>query len=627
MQAFRNLIKGWLGKAILILVAILFSFLGAEGILSVLDRPQPPATVNGEEITELMVQREVELERRRMLQRMGQNADPSKIDTARLKPRAIEALIQGEVMRQSSVEDKLYASNASITKRIQSVPNFQMDGTFSEELFERQARNLGFSPRELFNEVGREVVQMQYIVGLGASAFVSEAELKGLVAIQNQKRDVAYATIKNEAYRADIEVTDEQISKHYKNNQRNYMTPEQAKADYVEIVTADFTGDVDVSEAEVQTEYEGEVDRLKGNEERRASHILVEISDTVDEAAAREKIEGIQKKLADGADFAMLANESSDDIGSAENGGDLDFAGKGAYVPEFEAALFELEKDEVSDIVKTEFGFHIIKLTDVKKPEIPSFEDKQAELKDRLAQRKAEEVYYDKLEELRTLAFESSDLLGAAEFLGKEVTTSDWVKRNGNTGLFSNQKLADALFSDEVLLDDQNSDVIELGNGRAVVIHIHEHKPESVKPLAEVKSEIKNKLEGQALAKKAEEVGRGIVAKIKAGESTTEVLLDLDGVDWTVKEAVARRSPDLDFQVSQEAFKLPKPAEGEKSVGGVKVRDGFTVIVVSKVEPGAYELSDNEAKQMKQYLASQLGQADYQSYIEFKKQNSDVEIN
>ena len=627
MQAFRNLVKGWLGKSILIAVAVLFAFLGAEGIFSVLEQPDPPATVNGEDITDIMVQREVELERRRMLQRMGQNADPSSIDAAKLKPKAIEALVQSEVMRQSSEDDELYASKATITRKIQSVPNFQVDGEFSEELFERHARNLGFSPFQLFAEVGKEVVQMQYIVGLGASAFVSEQELKELVALQNQKRDVAVATITNDIFKDDIEVTDEQIEKHYKNNQVSYMTPEQATAEYLEINTEDFVADVDVTDADVKKEYEDEVNRLKNNEERRASHILVEISDTVDDDAAKAKIDDLKKQLDDGADFAELAKEHSDDIGSKETGGDLDFAAKGAYLPEFEEALFALEENAISDVVQTEYGYHIIKLTEIRTPEIPAFDDQKEELRTKVATRLAEEVFYDKLEEVRTLAFESSDLQTSAEFLGKELQTSPWLKKRGNSGVFSNQKVVDALYSDEVLLDDLNSDVIEISSGKAIVLHVKDHKPESVKPLAEVKAQIKTKLENQFLADKAEEAGRAIVAKLKAGDSTNTVLANYETVSWDVKEGVERRSPDLGFQVAQEAFKLPKPAEGEKSVGGVKVRDGFTVIVVSKVEPGTYELSNNEAKQMKQYLASQVGQADYQNYIEFRKQSSDVEVN
>lgn len=624
MQVFRDLVKGWLGKGILILVALMFVLLGTETLLSVFNKPKPVAEVNGEEISEGEIARQVELQKRSIMARMGENANPDLIDAAKLRPQAIETLVQRYVMRQASEEDGLIAAHQNILQLITELPQFQQDGQFSEELFERRVLSMGYRPSQFLSEISADFVTTQFRNGVSLSAFITDSELKHLVALQNQKRDIAYVKISRDSFKDSIQVSDEQIKEYYEKNSERYKTPEMAKVAYVELSANQFVDEVEVTDEQIKTEYELEKQRAQENEERKSSHILVEMNDDRSEEDALKLIKEVKSKLDNGDDFAALAKEYSDDSGSKESGGDIGYSARGDLTEPFENVLFALQEGEISEPVKTEYGYHIIKLDDVKQDEVAPLEDMKDVIAKRLKEKLAEDLLYEKQIDFETDIFEGGDLSAAAEDFGLEVKTSDWLKRSGNAGIFRNGELVNAIFDTPVLLDGRNSPVIEVEKGKLVAARLLEHKPERIKDLSEVKADIEMTLAKEESQKAANKKGRDIIAKIRGGESTEDAIEGL-GEEWTVVAEAERRSPDLDFAIGQKAFKMPKPTEDKKSVDGVETADGFAVVVVSKVEPGQFDLSENEIKQMKQFLANQLGQMDYLNYVNYKKSKAKIE--
>ena len=625
MQAFRNMIKGWVGKAILAVVIVLFVLMGAEALFGVLNAPQPIASVNGDDVSQQEFGRGMELQRRDILSRMGDNADPSTINEDLLRERVIERLVGRLLMKQAVSESDFAVSNKQVNKAITEIPAFQRDGKFSQGQFERLIMESGYAPKQFIQEVGYDLIVAQLKNGLVSSAFATKGELKKLINIERQSRDIAILKIGHQHYKDKIEVTEEEILQYYDENRFRYKTEEVVKVNYFTLKANDFAAETEVSNDEIQTQYDLILEGLKEQEERSASHILVEIYDDQPEAAAREKIDGIKAKLDSGGVFAELAQQYSEDPGSKEAGGDLGYAGKGVYSPEFEDALFGLEEGDVSDIVQTEFGFHLVLLNKIKFPEIPSLEDKREEIQKQLKEQKAENIYYEKVDELKDIAFESGDLEAPAEFFGKEVMHSGWVKKSGNSGIFSSGKVMSALFDDEVLLGGNNTEVLEISSQESLVARVVEHKPASVKPLAEVSDEIQETLIVQEATSKATVKGQEIVTKLKEGASTSDFEVGSD-LRWEVISDAKRRSPELGFEIARHAFKMPKATDSGKTVDGLQTGNDYTVIIVTSVKEGEYNLSDTEEIQLRRYMANQLGQAQFDDYLRHRRENASVNI-
>jgi len=625
MQAFRDMIKGWVGKVLLGIIIVLFVFMGAEALLGVLNAPQPIASVNGDDISQQELARGMDIQRRNMLSRMGENADPSLIDDGLLRKNVVDTLVDRLLMKQAVGDSNLAVSTASINAAIMDIPAFQRDGQFSQELFERLVIQSGFGPKQFIQEVGYDLIVAQLKNGIAGSAFATTGELKKLISIEKQTRDVALLTVKHQKYKGDIEVSEDEISSYYDENQQSYKTKEKIRVDYISLKAKDFNRDVDITDQEIEAQFRILIEGLEAQEERKASHIMVEITDLQDESAAKAKIEGVKSKLDAGGDFVSLAKEFSEDSGSKDSGGDLGFARKGVNPIELEEAIFAMDKGQVSEIVETEYGFHIVKLDDIKAAELPVIADKKDDIEKQLKTQKAEDLYYEKIEELRDVAFESGDLDAPAEMFDKRIQHTSWINRTGNKGVFKSNKITAALFEDEVLLDGNNTEVLEISSTESIVARVVEHKPASIKPLDKVSGAIKEVLIVRKAAEAAKSTGEEIVAKLKEGVSTSDIESSYD-LKWKVVAEAKRRSPELGFVVAQHAFKMPKAAADEKSIDGINSGNDFSVIVVTAVKDGEYDLSDTEEAQMRKFIANQFGSAEFNDYVRNKRNDASIDI-
>jgi peptidyl-prolyl cis-trans isomerase D len=402
------------------------------------------------------------------------------------------------------------------------------------------------------------------------------------------------------------------------------MSPEQVVLEYVELKKDAFFDQVEVTDEAMQSAYQNEIANLA--EQRRAAHILVEVNDELNDEQAQAKLVALQKRLELGEEFAALAKEASDDSGSAAEGGDLGFAGPGVYDPAFEEALYALDENAVSAPVRSEFGWHLIKLLGVQSPEVPSFASLEEKLQRELKARQVEQRFVEVAKGLEDAAFEASDLAQPAQELGLQVMTTEAFGRQGGTeGLTANRQVIQAAFSDEVLEDGSNSSVIELDPNTVVVVRVKQHdKPEQL-PLEQVAESIRAQLTkvraSEAVKAKAEEQ----LAALRTGQTPIAQADAEQG--WVVVEAATRSQEGVEPVVLQTLFRMSKPETADKpTFAGVSLNNGdFVIIRLNGVSQPEQALSDEDKAMYSRFLASRVGQQDFAAFRKQLEETADIE--
>ena len=381
LQSIRDNSQGIVAKIIVGLIAITFALFGVESLVSLTASSNAPATVNGTEISQQELHQAVQLQRRQMLNQMGDNADPSLLDDNLISNMVIDSLIEQHILVQSAEEQGLVFSDNMIDQMILATKEFQQDGKFSRDQFEITLRNAGMTPLSFRNLIRKEKLAEQERIAYMLSAFTLTNELQAVASLDSQKRDIRYFTIDAAPVRNSITVSDQELDDYYQNNSNQFMTEEQIAIEYLLLDRVELEKNIEVTVDELETAYQTMADNYQAQEQRHAAHILIEVSEEQDDAAAKSKIEEIAAKIAAGDSFEALAQAESNDPLSAEMGGDLGVNEKGVFSPEFEDTLDALEKGAISAPVKTEFGYHLIKLIDIVDSKVPSFAEVKEELR------------------------------------------------------------------------------------------------------------------------------------------------------------------------------------------------------------------------------------------------------
>ena len=408
-----------------------------------------------------------------------------------------------------------------------------------------------------------------------------------------------------------VAVSSDEVEAYYNDNPQRFMTDEQVIAEYIVLEKSAFFDRVEVDESALDELYQAEIANLA--EQRQAAHILIEINDEVTDEQALAKAEQLLERLNKGEDFAALAKQASDDIGSAAQGGDLGFAAPGIYEAEFEDALYALDKGQVSAPVRTDYGWHLIKLLDIRTADIPSFASLKDKLMENLKTERVEQRFVEVIRDLEGLAYESADLQQPAHELNLTIQESEPFGRQGAQDLFANRQVIEAAFSVEVLEEGANSAVLELDPETAVVLRVKEHlRPEQI-PFAQVSTEIQEQLIAQKAIELARQHGEALLAQLQDAESLTQAELD---EHWQVIEAATRDLDGVDPQVLQTLFKMPRPADNSVEFAGIALNSGqYAVVRLTGVNDGATDLTDEELDQYQQVLASRAGQVDFSALM------------
>ncbi|MBP6517846.1 MULTISPECIES: SurA N-terminal domain-containing protein [unclassified Shewanella] len=614
LEKIRDGSQGVIAKGILVLVILSFAFAGVSSYLgSTTD--VPAAEVNGDKITKAELEQAYQSERSRMEQQLGEmfaalSADEKYLQS--IKQSVLERLVADKLIDQAAKAMGLRVSDEQIVAAMRAEPAFQTDGKFDNDRYQAILRQLGYQPQTFRDMMRVDMTRRQLTAALVGTEFVLPGEAKQLAELQGQTRDVRYVIVDSAPFLATAVVTDEQVKNYYDANQGQFMSPEMVSLEYVELNAADFAKNNPVSDEEAQTYYEEHKAQYVSNEKRLAAHILVMPGN--DEAAAKAKAEDLAKQLDSGADFADLAKANSDDTLSAEKGGKLDWFEPGVMDPAFDAALFALNKGQHSAVVKTDFGFHIIKLLDVQSGATVPFADVKAKIVAQLQDKKAVDQFYSLQSKLADTSYEVPDTLSeTAKAVGVDVKTTALFSRDNAPAELNKPDLVKAAFSETVMLKGLNSEVIELEPNHVVVIRVKEHHDAGTLALAEVKANITERLKQDQANEAARAKAQELMAQVKAGAT------DLGLVS---KAKLGRGAQDVDAAIVGKAFQMPTPST-TPVVDTVGLANGYAVVALDKVN-AAEGVSDELVNALKQRLNAQYSEADYRGLIDSLKANAKV---
>ena len=620
LQNIRDNSQGWIAKTIIGVIVALMALTGFDAIFQATSTSQDAAKVNGEEITQVELTQAVDMQRRQLLQQLGKDFDSSLLDEKMLREAALKGLIDRKLLLQGAKEAKFSFSEAALDQVILMTPEFQEDGKFSPERFDQVIRQLGYGRLQFRDMLGQEMLIGQLRAGLAGSGFVTDEQVNAFARLEKQTRDFASLNIKADP--AAVKLSDDEIKADYDEHAKEFMTPDQVVIDYIELKKSSFFDQVAVKDDELQALYQKEIANLA--EQRRAAHILIEVNDKVSDEQAKAKIADIQQRLAKGESFEALAKEFSQDPGSAANGGDLGFAGQGVYDPVFETAVYALKQDQVSEPVRTTFGYHLIKLLGVEAPEVPSFASLKDKLTHDLKTQQVERRFVDATKQLEDSAFEASDLVQPAQELKLTVHTSAPFGREGGEGIAANRAVIQAAFSTEVMDEGANSTAIELDPETVVVLRVKEHRKPEQLPLEAVASSIRAQLVKEHASAAAKTRAEEIIKELRDGKLPLNQ--PIDGQSWKVQEAVARGQEGIDPAVLQAVFRMPKPASKDKpTFGSVTLADGGVMVLRLNGVNDAVAPTEEEKASYRRFLASRVGQQDFAAYRKQLENEAKVE--
>lgn len=632
LQTIRDRASGLIAWIIVILIVIPFVLWGINDYFDGSTKPYA-AKVNDTDISVQEFQQAYQQQRQRLQDMLGGALNSSLVNETAMKREVLQQLVENELLLQAAVGAGLRIGNQQLAAEIQSIEAFQKDGVFSGEQYRAQLRRAGAVPADFEAQQRRSMLMQQFYTGIANTAVVSAQDLDRMLRIQDQQREIGYLVLPVSAFIKDVNVSDQDVAQYYEANKGRLTHPEQVRIDYVELSAEAIANRIQPEEQDLRKLYDEQSGAFTTEEQRRASHILVQVPEGADEkigAAAREKAEKLLQRVRSGESFENLAKELSDDTVSAKEGGDLGFFGKGVMVPEFEQAAFAMQKGEVSDLVKSPFGFHIIKLTDIKPGGKKSFEEARPELIKQLRDNKAEEEYYALVDRLTNLAYENPDSLEpAAQTLGLEIKESGWLTRAGDKeGITSNPQVVSSAFGEEVLSRGLNSELIEIGPKHVIVLRVKEHKPATPRTLEEVRPDIAAELRTRAAKEKVRELGEEMRAHAAEGANLEQLAAE-HNVKVTRTGLVGRGEKNVAPAILQAAFKLQRPADGKSSYGTVALESGdYAVVAVTAVQDGdPAKVTEERRKSLIRMLAQMNGASEFAALINQLKSQAKIVVN
>jgi len=625
LEKIREGSQGPVAKVILGAVILSFALAGIGGYLGQTTE-QPVAEVNGIKISQTEFSRAYQNERNRLEQQFGEyfaqiSADPNYM--AQIRQGVVDRLVQQELQTQLAYELGLRVSDDSVKKAILELPYFQIGGQFNNDRYLQVIRQMNFQP-DAFREFLREdMTRSQLISAVAGTDFALDNELASAVALQQQTRAIDYVVISKESLQEGVEVSEQEIADYYDLNTSQFMAPEQVAVSYVDLNAAELNLQSNVTEEQVKAFYEQSSAQYLEPEKRRVSHILIDNSE--DDDAAKSKAEDLLTQLQQGADFSALAESSSDDIVSAEMGGDLDWIERDMMDPAFEEAAFELAaKGDFSDVVESEFGYHIIQLTDIQRQQTKAYDDVKADLRAELERTEKVNAFYEKQTQMSEVAFEMSDnLVDAAEVVNVEVTTTPLLARNALPEPLNTPAVMSAIFSPDVLEDGMNSEAIEIADERVVIVRVSEYVPAATKPLNDVSEQIKARLVSQKASELAKEKASELFAEISSGKSLT-ALASEQGLEVRNEAALTRQAFTVSPAIVQQVFKMARP-EGNPVVDKVELNNGDAAIVALKSVTNGTVQGEIEAQQKQNITMSQVNK-NYMVFIDALKAKAELNL-
>jgi len=597
-------------QVILALLVIPFAIWGVESYTQFGGGRDTVATVNGIEISQRQFGEELRRQQEQMRRMFGGAIDPAVLDSPESRRAVLEGLIAQRLLASEAGRAHMFMSREAVIEAITSAPEFQEDGKFSPAKYSAYLASRGISDQGNVAELQSQIPLARFVGSISETAIAPRSVAARLAALEAQKREVSEVRISEQEFLPQVLIDDAQVKAHYDANQADYRTPERVRAEYIVLSAETLARQDPPTEAEIKAAYEARASQFRVEEQRRASHILVK---TKEEA---EKILQDLKKTP--GRFAELAKKHSQDPGSAEKGGDLGWFGRGMMVKPFEDTAFKLGQNEMQ-VVESEFGFHVIRLTGIQAAKARSYDEVRKELAEELARQKGQRRFAEAAETFNNLVYEQSDSLkAAAERFKLQTQQTGWIAKSARQelGALDNPKLLAALFSSDSIKNRRNTDAVEVAPNTLVAARVVEHQPAAQRDFAEMKGEIAEQLRRREASALALKDGTTKLDKLRKGEDA--------GVKWGPTRLVSRREAQglptnmLRQVVSADTSKLPA------YVGIPIPNGGYSLLRITKViEEPAKEGDPQTAAR-----AAQLyGAAQYEAFVESLRARADVEVN
>ena len=566
------------------------------------------AIVNDDEISQDDFRSEFNAKKRRLQQELDEKYT-AEFDNA-LKQSTLESMINRRLLNQLASDLGHATTGRELQALIHSNNVFKIDGKFSLEKYKQMLRLNGYSDTQYEAVKSTELTQSQVKYNLLNSAFVTPYALQNLSKLNNQQRKFSYIKLSADQYKGKVKVDIKSVEEYYDKQTESFFEPQKIKVDFIELSLSEIAKDIKVNDDELFNFYEDEKERFTTEEERQAQHILVE---------SEQQAEQIATQLNSGADFAKLAETHSLDTGSKDVGGDLGFFTLGVMMSEFEDKVFSMKVGEVSSPVKTEFGYHVIKLNNIQTGTVKPFDEIRVELAELYTQRAAQKSLYDLTEQLTNLAYEAS-LEEASDQMNLKLNTSEFFAQNSTE---FEPKFASAAYSDLVLNKGENSELIELSKDRFVVLRVKDKLAERQKLFDEVKGEINTHLTTLLSKTFIDNVAKQITDALTKGDNkTAQVLMDKNQLKWKEVGWVKRDSIKADVAIVNQVFALPKPTNATTYSAQSLNKGQSIVIALSKVKT----TDDTSAKALERSLLNFESDAMFNSILTTLRKNADLEI-
>lgn len=626
MDKLREGAQGRIAKIIFWLIILSFAL---AGVGSYLNSPvdTSPAEVNGEPITAQALDTAYRNERSRLESQFGENfsqlaSNPEYIK--QMRKGVLDKLIDQLLLDQQAHATHIRVGDEQVKATIRAMPEFQSEGKFDNERYLNLLNRAGYTPQSFSESIRQDLVRQNWVGGLIGSEFALPGEIKTIDMLLQQTRDATLYTLPVDHFLKTMTVTDAELSAYYQAHQKQFMSPDQVKISYVLLDAKDLQSSVAITEQDVRDYYDQHLDQYRTAERRQVAHILITDKDA---AAAQKHAETLLTELKAGADFAKLANANSTDTLSARKGGELDWFEKGVMDPEFDKAAFALAKTgELSPVVKSQFGYHIIKLLGVQPEAVKPFAQVKQDVEGKLREEKAHELFLDKQQQLADLSFENPDSLDmVAEKMELKVLSSDFFSAATDKTPFNDPKVKQQAFSDSIREQNTNSEVINIGDSQAMVLHVLEFKHASARPMDEVKGDVESAVKLEKAQQAVRQQAEALLAKLLKGEAVDELVTSLSGKQET-RTGLTRMSSDLDASLIQALFRVAKPAAGKVSAELVPQVDGSQVVLVLNKVGQSDKPSTMEAMLQNQ-LAQGRSTAVYQALLEQTRADSKISYN
>ena len=624
LETIREKFTGWIAGLIIgaISIALVISF----GNMNQTPIEQDVViTVNDREIT-LIDYREEYTNQLLQFQEVFGDEIPKSLEFT-IQESATENLIMKALLNDYVDAQGYRVSPEYVAELITTNPNFQLGVGFNRENYQAILSSQGVSQSQYENDLRIELQINQLRRGLIESSFITPSEFRRFVELQMEERDGQYLLIPSSKFADQVSLDKEAVSAFYTENINSFMTEEEIDVEFLSIDIEDIAQSIEFSTLDVEQYYKENLDRFRSNEERKSSHILISFDDEVIEDAALEQSKDILLRIKDGESFEELAEEFSDDGGSAANGGDLGWAEPGLFVSEFDQVLFALEIGELSDPVKTQFGYHIIRLDDVKEGRSKEFAEIEEELTDEYSRLLAEDRLYDLAEQLDDLALQAyNELDTVADQLALELNHISAITREGSSFLNQQPELIDILFSPSSIEQSENTPVYEFNNS-IVVARVVNHRLPETKSFSEVEDEIANLLTAQNSIEIANETAAQMLGLLSSGKTMTE-LSDLYQLELKEFNELKRNDDALPGAVMDAVFATLKNKIGSNHYSTVATGEDVYVFEVLRLNSGRLDnYNDQERDSGKIALAEQLGTYEMASFAKELRENAEVEIN